>query len=85
MQALAAAAFLFLLIALGWKQPFESHWQQVTGKTTTTAAKQGLRNGQAYGPSGYGGGAAGSAPTATPQDRSWLFQRTILDPPSNRR
>jgi hypothetical protein len=80
MRALAAVGFLLLLITLGWNQSFESHWQQVTGQPITGPAKRALRTGSAA-PSYSYGSAQSTAPVATPQDRSWIFKPTILDPP----
>ena len=83
MRAMVALVFLFVLISLGWNKSFETHWRFVMGKPMTEASKRALRNAPAYGSSPYGSGIA-AEPAPTPTDRSWLFRRTILDPPNRR-
>ena len=85
MRALVAFGFIFVLIASGWKQSFETQWSYVTGKALSAQSKRALRNAPYPGASGYGSPAVGpAAPVATPKDRSWIFGRTVLDPPNSR-
>lgn len=76
MKVLLEIAIVFLLIAMGWQQSFRDHWLRISGRPSapTPAGRAAARPG------------GGSAPnvshpiSATPEDRSWMWKRTQLDP-----
>ena len=72
-----AVIVLFLLVALGWNQSFETHYAAIRGQNITRMARSGKgRKGSAA----YSGRQEFLNPTPVP-DRSWMWAPTAIDAP----
>jgi hypothetical protein len=65
MRELLTFITIAFLVAVGWKQSFQSHWLHLTGQPTPAKARGATRN--------------PAQPGAASKDNSWMWNRTKMD------
>jgi hypothetical protein len=80
MRELLTLITIIFLLVVGWKQSYRSHWLQLIGKETPTPVAK-ARPIASRGNASPSGTNLASAPTPTPRDTSWMWEKSKMAAP----